>query len=183
MKMNLKTMAVAAFAATLLITGCKKDPVEEPNEEELITTMKVTLTPAAGGTAQTFTFTDLDGDGGAVPTQFDTIRLGPSRVYAASITFTNEAVNPAEDITTEVSTEGGDHQIYFVPTGANVTVTNLNNDAGGLPLGLTSTWTTTTASTGKLQITLKHKPGQKAAGDPITKGETDIDLPWNVKIQ
>jgi hypothetical protein len=34
-----------------------------------------------------------------------------------------------------------------------------------------------------MKITLKHKPGAKAGGDPVTKGETDIEVVFPVKIQ
>ncbi len=171
------------FAVTTLITSCKKD-TDEPNEEELITTVTLTFTEVGGaGATSTFIFRDLDGDGGAAPTVFNDIVLAPSKTYNMSITLTNEAKSPAEDITAEVGAEAGDHQFYFAPTGANVTITNLNNDSGGLPLGLTSTWTTGALSNGTVKITLKHKPGIKAAGDPVTKGDTDIELNWNVRVQ
>ncbi len=171
------------FVGTILITSCKKNK-DEPNEEELITTIKLTFTEVSGAGAVTnYTFKDLDGDGGAAPSVFQDIVLAPSKTYTMAITLTNESVSPAEDITAEVASEGGDHQLYFVPTGPNVTVSNLNNDGGGLPLGLTSTWTTGAVSNGTVKITLKHKPGIKAAGDPVSKGDTDIELTWVTRVQ
>jgi hypothetical protein len=50
-------------------------------------------------------------------------------------------------------------------------------------LGTTSTWTTTGVSNGTVKITLKHKPGIKAAGDPVSKGETDIEVSFTTKVQ
>jgi hypothetical protein len=169
------------LALTLLVTACKKDK-DDPNEEELITTVILTFSPVGGGAPATFTFRDLDGPGGTAPTVFQDIVLSPAKVYNVSATFTNESVSPAEDITSEIVAEGGDHQIYYTPTGANVTVSNLNNDSGGLPLGTTSTWTTTTASNGSMLMTLKHKPGVKAAADPVTKGDTDVEINWVVRV-
>ncbi len=169
------------FALTLLLTACEKDK-EEPNEEELITTVKLDFIPVGGGASSSFTFKDLDGDGGAVPSVFQDIVLAPNKTYNVSITLTNESVTPAEDITAEVAAEGVDHQFYYTPAGANVTVNNLNNDGSGLPLGLTSTWATGAASNGTVKITLKHKPGIKAAGDLVTKGETDIELNWVARV-
>lgn len=171
------------FVGTTLITSCKKNK-EEPNEEELITTVKLTFTEVGGaGTVTNFSFKDLDGDGGATPSVFQDIVLAPSKSYSMAITLTNESVSPAEDITAEVASESKDHQLYFAPTGANVTVTNLNNDGVGLPLGLTSTWTTGAVSNGTVKITLKHKPGIKAAGDPVTKGDTDLELSWVTRVK
>lgn len=180
--------SVLKFVLPVLLVGtalssCEKD-AEDPNEEELITTVRLTFTEVGGtGTVSTFVFKDLDGEGGAAPSVFNDIVLTPSKTYNMSITLLNESVSPAEDITTEVSSEGVDHQLYFTPSAANVTISNLNNDAAGLPLGLTSTWTTGIASTGTVTITLKHKPGIKAAGDAITKGDTDIQLTWNTRVQ
>jgi hypothetical protein len=170
------------LAITVLFTACKKDK-NETNEEELITTIKLDFVPVGGGATASFTFKDLDGDGGAPPTLYQDIVLAPNKTYNVSITLTNESVSPAEDITAEVASEGVDHQFYYAPTGANVTVSNLNNDGGGLPLGLTSTWTTTAVSNGTVKITLKHKPGIKAAGDLVTKGDTDVELDWITRVQ
>jgi hypothetical protein len=51
-------------ALTLFVYACKSDDPEPVNEEELITTLIYELTPADGGSSVTFSFTDLDGDGG-----------------------------------------------------------------------------------------------------------------------
>jgi hypothetical protein len=34
-----------------------------------------------------------------------------------------------------------------------------------------------------MKITLKHKPGAKIAGDPVTKGETDVEVEFNVRLK
>lgn len=183
MKKTVFQFLLSFLLTGLLFSSCKKD-VDPPNEEELITTVKLRFTEVGGaGTVSTFTFKDLDGEGGAPPSIFQDIILAPSKVYTLVISLSNESVSPAEDITAEIAAEALDHQFYFVPTGVNVTVSNLNTDSRGLPLGLTSTWTTGGASTGNMKITLKHKPGIKAAGDPVTKGDTDIDLTWVTKVQ
>jgi hypothetical protein len=183
MKQSILKFFLPVLALSIGFASCEKDK-EEPNEEELITTVKLTFTEIGGaGSVSNFTFKDLDGDGGNPPSQFQDIVLAPGKQYNVAITLTNEAVTPAEDITGEVTAEANDHQFYFEPSGANVTVSNLNTDGSGLPLGLTSTWTTTTVSNGTVKITLKHKPGQKAAGDPVTKGDTDIELNWVTRVQ
>jgi hypothetical protein len=33
-----------------------------------------------------------------------------------------------------------------------------------------------------VKIVLKHKPDAKAAGDPVSKGETDIELDFDITI-
>jgi hypothetical protein len=34
-----------------------------------------------------------------------------------------------------------------------------------------------------VNVTLKHKPGAKAANDPIVKGDTDVSIDFKVKVQ
>ena len=177
---HVKFLAVVMLGG-LILAGCKKENKDD-HEEELITTVKVTLTPVAGGTSQTFSWSDPDGIGGNQPT-IQQITLAPSIVYNCSLQFLDESKSPAKDITPEIVAEGNEHQVYYEPASGILTVNNLNVDAGGLPLGTTSRWTTGAAATGTLKITLKHKPGIKAAGDLVTKGETDIEVTFPVRIQ
>jgi hypothetical protein len=67
-------------------------------------------------------------------------------------------------------------------------VAGLDNDGNGVPLGITSTWTTGAVATGKTKITLRHyggTPPGKAAGDLVSssKSSTDIEVDFNTKIQ
>lgn len=177
-----------AFLAILMLslaaTSCSKDDDDkEEDETELITTMRVVVQESGGGAPVTFTFRDPDGPGGAAPTTNDSILLNANRQYTVGIQLLDESKTPAEDKTAEILAEANDHQFYFQPTGVNVTVSNLNLDTRGLPLGLSSTWNSAAASTGRIKITLKHKPGTKAAGDPVTKGETDIEIDFNSRIR
>lgn len=176
--------ALLLFVSALLFAGCRKKDSGPENEGELITTINLKFTPAAGGATQTFTFRDVDGEGGAAPTSFDEIRLATATAYRLQIELLDESKTPAEDISKEVEEEGDEHQFYFVPGGGiALTINNLDTDANGLSLGLNSTWTTTTAGTGTVLVVLKHKPGIKAAGDLITVGESDIELTWPIRVQ
>ncbi|TAD82491.1 MAG: type 1 periplasmic binding fold superfamily protein [Bacteroidetes bacterium] len=182
-KNTLSKLMFLALSATVLATACKKEKDDE-NEEELITTLRVNAREAGTTTTTSFLFRDPDGDGGAGPTRFDTIRLAPNKTYNITLEFLNESVTPAENITDEILAEAGDHQVYHVPAGVNITVNTFNVDAAGLPLGTTANWVTGAAGGfGTLRIALKHKPGQKTAGDAITKGETDIDVNFVTRVQ
>ncbi len=101
--------------------------------------------------------------------------------------FLDESKNPLVDLTGEVVAEGGEHQIYYEAASGSITFNNLNTDAGGLPLGTASRWITGTVGTNSIRITLIHKPasqfGAKTANDPVTKGETDVQVTFPVKIQ
>jgi hypothetical protein len=168
----------------LSVLGCKKDPVVDPNDGELITTIKVVLTERVSGTQSIFEFKDLDGEGGAPPSKFDEIVLAKGKVYGCNLQFLNESKTPADDITLEVFKEGIDHQIYLSASDALAVISEYSLDANKLPLGITSTWiTSANAGTGTLNVTLKHKPGVKNAGDLITKGDTDVSIDFKLKIQ
>jgi hypothetical protein len=175
-------------ASALVLTSCDKDDDEEPNEEEVITTMQLTFVPVGGGTTVMYKFDDPDGPGGANPTT-DQITLMPNKTYNVTIQLLNKTANPVEDITTEVAAEAQAHRFYYEPSsGSNITVSNLNNDGNGVPLGITSTWTTTAVATGTINVTLRHYPGNppnKAANDPVNspKSSTDIEVSFNTRIQ
>jgi hypothetical protein len=172
------------YAVTIVFfLGCNKENKVDPNEGELITTLKISLVEQGSTTPQVFEFRDIDGPGGQVPTKFDSIIINANKTYNATIQFLNESVTPADDITLEVNAEAADHQVYYESSTPALTVSNLNNDSNGLPLGISSTWTTVAAAKGTLRITLKHKPGAKAAGDPVSKGETDLEIGFGLRLQ
>ena len=90
--------------AALVWTGCDSaEPDDEgPGEEELITTVMMSLTPDDGGAPVSVTvFRDLDGEGGSAPV-ISGLTLRDGVTYTGTITLLNEAESPAEDITEEV---------------------------------------------------------------------------------
>ncbi|HNJ72981.1 MAG TPA: hypothetical protein PL129_10795, partial [bacterium] len=64
-----------------VFSGCEKDD-KETNPEELITSVVIKFvdTSNAANTV-TASFRDLDGEGGADPVQFDTIKLAANKTY------------------------------------------------------------------------------------------------------
>ena len=59
-----------------------------------------------------------------------------------------------------------------------------DEDVNGLPIGLTTSWTTTdVASTGTFQIVLKHQPDLKSEESSSSIGETDLDIPFTINVQ
>ena len=170
----------------LLFAACRKEK-GETNEEELITTMVITAAPQGGGPVLEFRFEDLDGPGGD-PAIIGNIELEANSTYNVSLLLLNETINPAEDITEEVEEESEAHRFYYtISPGANITISDLNTDGDGVPLGTTSLWTTGATSTGTITITLRHYPGNppdKQTPDPVNspKSATDIavDFPLTV---
>jgi len=184
-KITLIAFGIMLFGTTLV--SCKKDKPEE-NDEELITTMRLTFVPVGAGNTVTYQFDDADGPGGAAATQQEIV-LAPSKTYNVTLQLLNRTVTPVDDITLEVAAEAGAHRFYYLPTaGSNISVSGFDNDPAGVPLGITSTWTTGAAATGKVTVTLRHYAGTppgKAVADLVnsTKSSTDIEVVFDSRIQ
>lgn len=182
---------ITAILVTLFFASCNNDdaPVPVPvNEEEVITTVRAVYTPVGGGTAITLQYRDLDGDGPNAPAVTVSGNFNLNTTYNGQVTILNETTNPADDITVEVQEEGVDHQLFYQKTG---TLPNFayatgasDLDTNGRPIGLQTTFTTTTAATGSLKITLRHLPNKSGVGVPagdITNagGATDFEVTFD----
>jgi hypothetical protein len=141
------------------------------------------FTDVVSGTKNSFEFKDLDGEGGLAPSKFDDIILSQGKTYTCELYLLNESVTPIDDITLQVEKEGIDHQVYYTSTVSGLNISELDKDEKGLLLGLKSKWSVGSATTGNVNVTLKHKPGIKAANDPIIKGDTDVSIDFKVKVQ
>ena len=166
----------------VLFYGCSEDP-KPVNEEELITTLIVDLTPAGGGDPIQLKFYDEDGEGVIDPiTTPDLAQLTMGKTYTAELTLKNESVIPADDITLEIEAEKNDHLFCFSVTGTEVTIEYNDEDDNTNPIGLSTTWTAgNTGSTGQVQITLRHQPGTKNGTCPGS-GDTDLEVTFDVQI-
>lgn len=174
------------LAALLFFSACEKDPVI-PNEEELITTLTLTLSPMQSGNPVVFTFRDLDGDGGQDPV-ITTSPLTAGTVYEGHITLSDESQTPAEDITAEVEDEAGDHQFFYIVSGADAALAYLDLDDNGFPVGLNITLNAVSPGAGTLRVVLRHLPDKAAAGVNQglilnAGGETDIEVTFPLVIQ
>ncbi len=163
-------LSVAGFAALLALSSsliaCSEDGGGSTNENEVISRITLTFTPAGGGAAITARFDDPDGDGGAAPT-VDPINLVAGATYSTAVRFENALETPAEDITLEVADESDQHQIFFTGSAVKGPASNQpaaplthvysDTDANGLPIGLLSSFTAA-AGTGQLIVTLRHLP-------------------------
>lgn len=186
MKMNkiLPILAIACLFHLMLATGCKYDSCKDPSspdcneetEEELITTVSISLTDTIN--SYDATFRDLDGIGGSNPT-VDTIKLPANAEFDAIITFLDESdLRQTIDITAEILAEDDEHIICFTPVGINLSITNSDSD-GNFPVGLVSHWNTGTAGTGTVRVTLKHQPNGLKDGS-CAPGETDIEVDFPI---
>ena len=177
-----------AFMALLFVTtSCDKDDDKTPqpvNEEEVITTLTVTLTPASG-TAIVLKSFDDDGDGPNSSVLTVSGSLAANTAYSGDIKLLNELESPAEDITVEVNEESDEHQFVFTLTGlSGVVIDNLNTDTNGEPLGTTFDLTTTSAGSGTLTFTLRHEPTKPNNGTLAEAGgDTDIEATFDIVVQ
>lgn len=194
-------------AAALALTGCPnvEGPEDPDNEQEVITTVALTLTPSGGGDPIEAAYADPENDGEPV---IDPVTLTAGATYALQIRFLNELATPAEDITVEVQEEGEEHQVLVYgdavegpATGDNpdhlVTHAYADTDASGLPLGLDNTLVAVRAGTGSLKVMLRHLPAEGgvavkidtlgadfarggAAGIP---GDADVDVTFPLAVE
>lgn len=190
---------ICMAALPSIFSGCdSNDPVRE-DVPELITKVTLTFAPSAGSSV-VVTATDPDGEG-VQPIQVDDpIVLKASTNYTLSIALINGLVQPSDpeyNITDEVEEESDEHIFYFSwtnnvfadPSGngnidkASDVVNYEDEDVNGLPLGLITSWTTSTAASGNFRVMLKHQPDLKSTTSDINTGETDVDVTFPVTIQ
>lgn len=188
MRNIVRHVAVLVFA-TSFAYGCDDsdpDVVEtgEENENEFITDVALTFESADG--TSSFTWQDLDGEGGTAPMIQD-ITLAADTTYTMSLTITNAAAMPAEDVTEEVEDEPVEHQVFILGSdvsgpGTDVAAdgallthayadmeSDYADDGGALPVGLANTITTSAAGMGAMTVVLRHMPPE---GDTAVKTAT-----------
>jgi len=176
---------------TVIVFSCSSDDDGTPeiiNEEEVITTLNLTLTPQGGGTVVTFSSRDLDADG-PNPPLIIAENLAANTIYNGTVEVLNETESPAEDITEEVAEEDDEHQFFFQVTGnASVTTNYTDTDDDGNPIGIQFTLATGMASTGNMVVTLRHLLDKFATGvanGDIANagGDTDVEVTFPVTVQ
>lgn len=183
---KLKTMKTCSMYALLAIAmvGCSDDDTPVViNEEEVITTVILTLTPESGDQV-VLTTQDLDGDGPDEPVTIITGSFNENTQYQGAVRFLNETETPAEEITNEVIEEADEHQVFYtVSNGLNITTTYQDEDSNGNPLGVSIILETGAGSEGNLTVTLRHEPVKPNDGLDSAGGETDITTSFDVTIE
>lgn len=185
------TKLLALIFTITVLSACSDNDPDVINEEELITTLRVTLTPQGGGSAITLEYQDLDGDGPNEPVVSVSGDLRSNTVYDGSIEVLNETEDPAEDITAEIREKDEEHQFFFSLPQDIGAITYNDQDSNNNPIGLSFTLNVSspliTPASGNLTVTLRHEPNKTATGvqdGDITNagGETDISATFTVAI-
>jgi hypothetical protein len=199
---NLQLLAILFSVITII--GCSNnddDAPEEENEVEVFTDVTLIFTNTADisdvvrASAQ-----DPDGTGIQELQILNAITLAADTEYTLTYEILN-ALDPAdvENIGDEILEEDNEHQFFYSftegaftnPTGnGNIDTAadpiNYNDqDENGNPVGLSSTWTTSsTASSGaSFTVRLQHQPDVKTATSGSNDGDTDFALTFALTIQ
>ena len=190
MKNQIIRTSILAILFAGIISSCnKKTDPPTPDEQELITTIKIQVIEEFSSFVQTFEYKVENGFGGAGGTvKIDTLKLKPDTKYDAVLTVLNEKATPAEDITKEIIEESNAHLFLMKsePTSGNgsISVGQGNKDKDGNPLNQTFKLTTATSGKGTFRIALLHQPiDKKATVVENAGGETDLDAIFPVLIQ
>lgn len=188
--MKIYKYAFVLLLSTLIFSSCSSDD-ENPapvNEEEVITTVRLTLTDATG-TSVVMESQDLDGDGPDDPIITIDGSILASTEYSGAIQFLNELESPADNITLEILEEDEEHQVFYEITGnSGSTITYNDADANGNPIGVSFIFNSgSVGSNNTLVVTLKHEPIKDAAGvsDGLIAnagGETDAETSFNFSV-
>ena len=192
--MKKQTFLLPLLILSLIFTGCSDDDDHDDhshpvNEEEVITTVEVTLSDETN--SYVLIWEDLDGDGPDLP--IITGATIPSNSYDAEIQLYNKTLDPTDDeyvVTTEILEEDVDHQFFFnASNGLNVfDFLYADADVDGNPIGQQFIIEDVSGSGGDLNIVLLHEPNKNAVGvsdGDITNagGDTDIDITFPIIVQ
>ena len=160
------------------------------NEEEVITTMIVTLTPhiPQGFNTVTLTTRDLDGDGPNEPVLEVSGPISSLTSYSGSIQFLNEMEEEPEDITLEILEEADAHQVFFnISEGLPIQVVYADLDSNGEPLGVNfilAPMQEGATGSGLLTFTLVYEPIKPNDGTVGSAGGSiEIQTSFNVVIE
>lgn len=190
--MKKHTIKISFLSILLLATtvACNKEKDQPtPDEQELITTLKLQLTEATTTNAQTFVYKVENGfENGTGTIVIDTLKLKANTTYDAVLTVLNEKATPVEDITSEIIEKSDEHLFFFTATpqsgAGSIGTSNGNLDSKGAPLNQTFMLKTATVGNGSFQVVLKHQPSDKNATSLTTVGgDTDLDATFPVVLQ
>ena len=181
----MKILKYALLAIPFLYFSCSDDDdAPEPiNEEEVITTMTVTLVAHDGSGVVTMQTQDLDGDGPGLPELTVSGPISAASSYSGSIVWLNEMEDPAEDVTEEILEEADEHQVFFSASDLDIDFVYSDFDSNDLPLGTQFILAPNSSGSGTITITLVHEPTKPNDGLDTAGGSIDIQTTFPVTVE
>lgn len=183
----MKKLQLLAVMATLFFISCSDDHDEAAHnhEQEVFTTMTITLVPSDGSSNIILQTEDLDLDGPNAPAITVSGKLKASNTYTGSIKWYNKTETPMEELTPEIVEEKDEHQIFYtIGSGLTMTVTDLSKDSKGNDFGHTFSIKSLSAGSGKFTVTLIHEPTKPNGGNLSTAGgATDIAATFDLVVE
>ncbi|MFT4030959.1 MAG: hypothetical protein QM669_00915 [Siphonobacter sp.] len=180
------TAIVFSIVMLSLLGACNKEEqsVAPTIDNESLTTVTLQLTNKADTSdVVTATVDDLN----STPDFSDaTLNLKANTSYSGVILLTDNSTNPATDVTAEIKERENIHLFVYTPSsdlnlGVTITDEDTNPSPGPYPVGLTYDVTTGAASTGTLNVVLRHQPNVKDG--TATPGSSDLDTDFTVIIK
>jgi hypothetical protein len=177
----MKNISLFIFTILFAMLSCKKDHVHA-HDHDTITVFKYSLTAPDGSVAE-FKFEDYDGDGGN-PGRTSVSNIKSNTLYSGRVSvFVGDSLN-LENITSEIQSEGFDHEFFYSFTGTNApSIIKTDVDANNNPLGINTTFNTSGIGTFPLTIILRHKPTKPNTGLQSAGGDTDVEVNFNIVVQ
>ena len=183
-KILMKKTLLLALSLGLFLTACKKDEPSPVEDNEFISTLRLTFTE--GTNKLVYTIKDLDGDGGKPPVA-EVIKLVANKTYSVTTEFLDETKTPIVNTTPEIEKESAEHLVVFEQAPATImTITRTDKDSRNFEIGLKATAKTVGTANGSMKVTLRHQP--EVGGKPVkngtsTPGSTDFEGSFLVEIK
>lgn len=180
--MRILKSLILLTGVTLFFSACGSDDnlPEAINEEETITTVKLTFTAVDSTETKTVTWTN---------DKKEPITLQKDSSYEVTIQFLDESdPNAVDNITEEVIVEKDEHFIYFETTVSDLVIQSAQQDitdSNGDTINIVTTWQSPMASSsGIVTAYLIHEPlTKKGTKRDDFGGETDIEVSFEVIVQ
>lgn len=185
MKNRLKMSYWLLLPVGMVLASCNKEEqsVAPTIDNEAITTATLQLTNKTNS-ADVVTAT-IDNLNGTPDFTKATLQLKANTTYAGQILLSDKTQTPVTDVSAEIKSRQNIHLFVYTPSnGLNLTVTITDQDTnpspGPYPVGLQFDVATKAASTGSLNVVLRHQPNTK--NGTASPGSSDLDTTFPVVI-
>lgn len=180
MKKRINRILLMCTLVTVFISCSDDDSNPEViNEEEIITTVKLSVTEIGATNTEVYTWT---------ANKKDDITLDANTMYNVTIEFLDESdPSDVENITEEVIEESDEHLVFYDTTVNGLSYTNASDDVidtDGIGINIATVWSAGDAASGIVTAFLIHEPTTKTgeSRDDFS-GETDIEVNFMVTVQ